>query len=179
MSELGHILWLLTFGFICCFGLAHADEPNVPPNVLSLDPDRASPQATIGDVAWIAGHWVGEAFGGIGEEIWSRPAGGAMMGMYRIVKDGAVGFYEFLTISEVDSSLVLRLKHFHTDLKGWEEKDDMVTFPLVKLEDGQAYFDGITFRKLDSDKLQIFLAQRTKDGSIHELEFLYDRVGEE
>ena len=94
-------------------------------------------------------------------------------------KDEAIGFYEFLIISEVDSSLVLRLKHFHADLKGWEEKDDMVTFPLVGIEDGLAYFDGITFKRLGQNRLQIYLAQRKNDGTIHELEFMYDRAGEQ
>ena len=149
------------------------------PNLLSLESGSDSPMATIWDVAWIAGHWVGEAFGGTGEEIWTEPAGGAMMGMYRITKDGEVGFYEFLTISEADSSLVLRLKHFHADLKGWEEKDDMVTFPLVRIDEGCAYFDGITFKKSEDDRLQIFLAQRKNDGTISELEFMYERVREE
>jgi hypothetical protein len=178
MFELGHELWPLVLGFFCCLGFAYAGSSNVTPNVLSLNPDVGSPHATIHDVAWIAGHWIGEAFGGMGEEIWSKPDGGAMMGMYRIVKDVEVGFYEFLTISEVDSSLVLRLKHFHADLKGWEEKDDMVTFPLVKIDDRHAFFDGITFKRVDGDRLQIFLAQRKKDGTIHELEFMYDRAAD-
>jgi hypothetical protein len=179
MLKIVHEPWLLVLCTVCFFGIIYAHEPNLTLNVLSLDPNVGSPEATIGDVAWIAGHWVGDAFGGIGEEIWTEPAGGAMMGMYRIVKDGQVGFYEFLTISEVDTSLVFRLKHFHADLKGWEEKDDMVTFPLVKIGDGHAYFDGITFNKLGNDQLQIFLAQRKKDGTVHELKFMYDRVGEE
>jgi hypothetical protein len=179
MLEMGYEPWFLVLSIVCCLGIAHAGEANVTPNILSLEPGGLPPEATIADAAWIAGHWAGEAFGGIGEEIWSKPAGGSMMGMYRIVKDGAVGFYEFLTISEMDSSRVLRLKHFHADLKGWEEKDDMVTFPLVKIDDDNAYFDGITFKRLGNDKLQIFLAQRTMGGTIHELEFMYDRAGEE
>jgi hypothetical protein len=32
-----------------------------------------SPPATISDMAWLAGHWAGEALGGLSEEIWSDP----------------------------------------------------------------------------------------------------------
>ncbi len=38
-----------------------------------------------------------------------------------------------------------------------------------------AFFDGLTFRKLDQDTLQVFLAFR-RDGEIQEIEFKYHRV---
>ena len=79
--------------------------------------------AKIEDVAWIKGHWKGEAFGGNAEEIWSEHAVGAMMGMFRLTSDGKTSFYELMVIREVNNSLILQLKHFHHDMKGWEEKD--------------------------------------------------------
>jgi len=92
------------------------------------------PSATVGDVAWIAGHWRGEAFGGIAEELWSAPEGGSMMGAYRMIRDGKVVFYELQTITEENSSLVFKLKHFNADLSGWEGKEAAasITFPLSR-----------------------------------------------
>ena len=68
-----------------------------------------SPAATLAAMDWLVGRWVGNALGGEVEEVWSAPAGGAMMGMYRLVKDGAPVFYELLTIVEDNGSLVMRL----------------------------------------------------------------------
>jgi hypothetical protein len=39
----------------------------------------------------------------------SAPAGGVMMGMYRLVIDGKPSFYEFLHLAEDQGSLVLKL----------------------------------------------------------------------
>ncbi|HEX2445685.1 MAG TPA: DUF6265 family protein, partial [Vicinamibacterales bacterium] len=87
-----------------------------------LKAGEKSPPAAIADMAWLAGRWVGEALGGASEEIWSEPRAGAMMGMYRLVRDGKPIFYELLTIVEENGTLMLRLKHFNADLTGWEEK---------------------------------------------------------
>jgi hypothetical protein len=38
-----------------------------------------------------------------------------MMGMFRLVKDGKVVFYEFLTLVEHEGSLLLKLKHDRAD----------------------------------------------------------------
>ena len=48
---------------------------NSQSNTLQYNENEGSPEATLKDVAWIAGHWKGEAFGGITEEIWSPPLG--------------------------------------------------------------------------------------------------------
>ncbi len=98
-----------------------------------------------------------------------------MMGMFKLVKEDKIIFYEFFTITEESNSLILKLKHFHPGLKGWEEKDRYISFPLVKLTQDTAFFDGLTFRKLDQDSIQVFLAMQ-RDGEKHEIEFKYHRV---
>lgn len=42
-------------------------------NTLQMMENQKSPTASLADAEWIAGHWRGEAFGGITEEIWSPP----------------------------------------------------------------------------------------------------------
>lgn len=124
--------------------------------------EAKSPPATLEAAAWLAGHWVGEGLGGVSEEIWSPPAGGAMMGAYRLLSDGKPVFYEFLLLVEENGSLILKLKHFHPDLTGWEEKRDFVDFPLVAVEPGAVHFDGLSFARHADGTLGIYLLLRDR-----------------
>jgi len=138
---------------------------------------EAPARATLEDMKWFAGEWTGTGLGGVADEIWSSPASGAMMGMFRLVKDGKVVFYEFLTLVEQDGSLVLKLKHFHPDLVGWEEKADSVKFPLLKIEDGEIAFDGLKMRREGEDGLTVIVTiLNRKDGSVREEPFNMRRV---
>jgi hypothetical protein len=119
-------------------------QEKVTQRTLKLAPGAKSPEATLADVAWLAGHWVGPALGGESEEIWSPPKAGSMMGMYRLVRDGKPVFYELATLVEEGGSLTLRLKHFNPDLTGWEEKEKTVDFPLVALGKGTFHFEGMS-----------------------------------
>ncbi len=159
-----------TFVLMLCIATTQAQ------NILSLGQNQSSPNAKIEDVAWIAGHWLGEAFGGVTEEIWSPPMGNAMMAVFRLVNDKQTEFYEIETISEENGSLILRLKHFAADLKGWEEKDETVDFPLVKLEHNKAYFDGLTFEKVSEQEMNIYVLIEQQDGAQNEMKFPYKRV---
>ena len=128
-------------------------------NTLSLKQGQSSPEASINDVAWIAGHWRGQAMGGFTEEIWSPPLGAAMMGSFKLVINNEVNFYELETITEENGSLMLKIKHFDAALNGWEEKDETVDFPLIKLTESRACFDGLTFERLNNDELNIYVSQ--------------------
>ena len=146
------------------------------PETKTLDPDLGSPEAKTEDVAWLEGHWSGEALGGIAEEIWSPAKAHTMMGVFRFIDGDSIGFYEIFIISEENGSLVLRLKHFNADLTGWEEKDEMVTFPLVELGPEVAYFDGLTYRRVAENKLQVFVKMKSGEGATEELGFHYEMV---
>lgn len=124
---------------------------------------QTSPAASIEDVSWIAGHWVGEAWGGKAEEIWSEPLGGAMMGSFRHVVEGKVSLYEFMNIVEAGNSLMLKIKHFNGDLSGWEEKGESVDFELVKLGKNMAYFNEFTFELKDEDHLSLYVLIEGKE----------------
>ena len=101
-------------------------------NVLQFDEAMGSPKADLKAVAWIAGHWRGEALGGVVEEIWSPPLAGSMMASFKLVVDDQVKFYELETIMQQDETLILKLKHFSSSLHGWEEKEETVDFKLVR-----------------------------------------------
>lgn len=78
--------------------------------------------------------------------------------MFRLTRaDGAVQFYELLLVQERDGSLVYRLKHFHPDLTGWEARAETVDFPLVRADAEGLWFDGLTFRRLGPDALEVWM----------------------
>ncbi len=137
--------------------------------------DKTSPQATLSDVAWITGSWEGEAFGGQVQEVWAPPLGDSMMCAFTLVVDGKVEFYELCQIREESGSLVLRLKHFNGDLKGWEEKDETVDFKIVKVEKDIVYFDGFTVERVSKDKINMHV-MIGEAGEESEVTFNYSRA---
>ena len=156
----------LTLFFVLCIP-GHAQIKNTE-NTLKLSEGQVGEKAMIGDMAWLAGSWSGEGLGGISEEMWSAPAGGAMVGTYRLIKGGKPVFYEMCWLLETEGTLVLRLKHFNPDLTGWEEKDKTVDFRFVKKDGKRAYFSGLTFERTSGNELRIYLAMRQKDGTLKE-----------
>src|SRR5690606_25194714 len=126
--------------------------------------EAGSPYAELADIAWIAGHWKGKAMGGEIEEVWTPPMGGSMMGSFKFVADGKVIFYELETISAVDSTLIMRIKHFNEDLTGWEEKNETEDFKLVKITHDAVYFDQLTFKKYSDDEIGIYVVIDNDNG---------------
>jgi hypothetical protein len=134
-------------------------------------------KATLNDFRWIAGHWTGTGLGGVSEELWSPPAGGAMMGSFRQLRDGRVEFYEFLTLVERNGTVFLRLKHFHPDLRGWEDKDQSLEFPLVELTPTGAVFSAMTFTHESTDAFRVSLRLRDRTtGALRDELFDFKRV---
>ncbi len=52
----------------------------------------------------------------------------------------------------------------------------MRSFRLVRLTPTEAWFEGMTIRRLDPDRLQVQLAIQMQDGSVREEEFRYQRI---
>ncbi len=137
-------------------------------HTLKLGEGGRSEPASIEDVAWLAGNWKGEGFGGIIEEAWAPPLGGTMMGMFRLVNDDKVNFYELMVLEESEGSLVLRVKHFTSEFEAWEEKEESIAFRLVRLGDKQAFFSGLTIHRIDEETLLTYLVMHSRDGKVSE-----------
>lgn len=165
---------VLLVGF-CLTTAPAAAQVKVTEHTLKLDEGQKQPPATLEDVAWLVGSWQGEAFGGTIEEYWHPPSGGTMMGLFKLMNGGENQFYEFMLLVEEEGSLVMKLKHFHPDLKGWEEKDDYVSFPLVKVTEEGLYFRGLTFLRKGENEIQGYLALKSK-GEVREEALAYRRV---
>lgn len=140
--------------------IASVDGPSQTPE--SPSPGAAS-DADIEEFAWLAGHWRGEGFGGVIEEIWSEPLGGTMMGMFRLVKDDEVEFYELIVIGEDEEGISMKVKHFSRDFVAWEDKKGAIRFDLESVEFDEAQFSGLQIKR-DGDSLEIRLRMSSKDG---------------
>ncbi len=127
------------------------------------------------NIKWIAGNWKGEAFGGQTEENWSEPSGGSMMATFKLINDGKVSFYEIEIIREIENSLVLQLKHFNSDLKGWETKDETVDFPLKEITSNKVIFEGMIFEKVSDNEMNIYVDIQQDNGEIEKIKFNYKK----
>ncbi|KJD33223.1 hypothetical protein PW52_14335 [Tamlana sedimentorum] len=127
------------------------------------------------NIAWISGNWKGEAFGGKTEENWSKPSGGSMMATFKLIDKNEVVFYEIEIIREIENSLLLQLKHFGNDLKGWETKDETVDFPLIKLTSTKAIFKGMTFEKVNDNEMNVYVDIKDENGNIENVKFNYKK----
>jgi hypothetical protein len=144
------------------------------PNTITYNDSIGSPEATLNDLSWVSGYWKGKAFGGIIEEVWTPNLGGSMMCAFKLIVEGKVKFYELVTISEENKTLILRLKHFHQDLKGWETKDETIDFELVKVTKDKVFFDEFTFEKEGEDKMNIYVVIQNGNQK-NEVKFSYSR----
>ena len=130
-----------------------------------------SPQ--LKNISWISGNWKGEAFGGQTEENWSEPSGGSMMATFKLISDNKVVFYEIEIIREIENTLILQLKHFDKDLKGWETKDETVDFALKKITENKVVFEGMTFEKVGDREMNIYVDIKQDNGTIETVKFNY------
>jgi hypothetical protein len=144
-------------------------------HVYKLDDPSTRVPATIDQMAWLAGSWVGEGLGGTVEETWNDPSGGTMVGLFKLVHGEEPSIYEIELIAEEEGTLVWKVKHFNPDFSAWEEKTDFTSFRLVKIEERAAYFDGLTIELDDDDKLRVFL-NIGHDGKVREEALSFERA---
>jgi hypothetical protein len=104
-------------------------------------PAPAAP-ATIDDVRFMAGHWVGDMGGAVSEEVWTEPSGNGMLGMWRYVAGGEARVLELLTLTAGPEGVTLRLRHFDGRLVAREEKDAPLEFKLVRSAPREVVFEG-------------------------------------
>ena len=156
--------WIWTPLLLLAACTSAAIEPAPEPRVASADPASGPVKATLGDVKFLVGHWKGEGFGGICELVWIDSAGGAMLGMFRVVKDDAVSFQELMNVVASNGSLLLRVKHFDGAMVGWEEKQGHMAFNLVKLDKQTAWFDGLTLHRSGAQNLDVYLSMVNDNG---------------
>lgn len=132
----------LLAALLACAG-AQAATPAAPT-------PTAAPSAgasVLAATSFMQGHWIGTQDGALSEEIWTGPAGDAMLGMWRLVADGQARVYELLAITtDPELGIVLRLRHFDGRLRAREEQDRPLVLRLQRAAEGEAAFEGTDSR---------------------------------
>lgn len=150
---------VLAAALLC--GACAAQAQSTPAEAVSIE--RAS---------WLAGRWVGEGMGGELEEVWSPPVGGQMIGHFRMVRDGAPAFYEFMVLDVAEGGLRMKLKHFNPDYSTWEDRETWVTFTPVSSSEHEIVTSALTIRRTSRDTMTMLIRLRTGENiQEHRLSF--------
>jgi hypothetical protein len=161
---------------LCLAGVDAEAQSKRTEHTYTLDDRDRRPVATLEDVGWLVGSWVGTAFDQRFEAVWNPRSAGSMVGLFKVYDDGGkVGFYELLLLIEEEDSLALRVKHFTPEFIAWEDKEDYVSFPLVRIEEDAIHFSGLSFYRIDKDTFDGYIAMRN-DAGIREEKLAYRRL---
>lgn len=143
---------------------------------------QAGGRTTLDDLAWFAGTWAGTAGDDPVEAAWLEPAGGAIPGVFRWLKDGEVYLYELMAIrpDPDGDGLILEIKHFSAAFHGWEAPDESVVFDLVESEEDRAVFaqrgePARLIYRLDAPDRMTVTLETERDGESAALVFRYRR----
>ncbi len=139
-----------------------------------LDDSESRPMASLADVSWLVGSWSGEAFGSNFEEVWNPASAGSMVGMWKLLKDDQVVFYELMLLVEEEGSLSIKVKHFSEDFTAWEDKEEFIRFQLVKIAADEVHFAGLSFYRIDENEIHAYIVM-THDGEVREEKMTYIR----
>lgn len=119
----------------------------------------ADAKHTVEELGWLAGGWeTSNAAERWTDEHWSAPAGGAMLGMSRTVKAGALAEFEYLRIVQKGDDLVY-IAHPGGRAPGTE-------FKMTSLTEGAAGYRRVMFENPDHDFPKRILYVRRADGTL-------------
>lgn len=96
----------------------------------------------LDSLSFLVGHWRGEAFGGVIEEIWLPAEGDVMHAVFRAVSGGTMAFSEFIQVTRDDGGVFMRFAHFRTDYSTWEGDGPPMTLRLTRVGADRAVFEG-------------------------------------
>ncbi|NVJ85338.1 MAG: hypothetical protein HWE15_03485 [Algoriphagus sp.] len=120
--------------------------------VRSLTEGQTPGKGKVESLDWLVGYWVGTGFGGECEEVWMPAKDSHMIGTFRFWENGKLVFSEFMNLIQDGESVTIKLKHFSSDLTGWEEKEEWTVFQLIELGEQKVWFNGMTIER-EGDQL--------------------------
>ena len=114
--------------------------------------------SNVEDIAWMAGAWQCQIWGGTFEEFWSEPNGGTMLGAGRHLDKGKTTFIEFLTIEPSHDGLTMWIS-IGSPSRGPQK---IVPYFLSDLSSHSATFENkehdfpskIVYTKIDDEKMK-------------------------
>lgn len=119
---------------------------------------HAQPEAVIAELDWLAGNWSGDMWGGRFEAFYSTPEGGRVLSHSRLMKDGAVVFYEFEVFEGRDELVHLQPYPGGKPAGGFTlASHDPATRTAVFENPEKDFPTRITYQRVSDDKLVIDL----------------------
>lgn len=164
MSRILHQILIVVL-LVCAVAVATQAQDDLENKMCGVPNKTAIVDVTIDDFAWMTGRWECESFGGIGEDVWAPPVAGSMVGLFRQSDEKGISFYEIITLGEQDGVFMMRLKHFHANLHGWETKDETVDFVLKDIGENIWYFGALTLERKGDDAMSIYVRIKNKQGT--------------
>ena len=135
---------------------------------MSAQAEEGASKPTLDELNWLVGNWQVPGFGGICEEVWLPASAGSMVGTFKMSVNGKVQFYELMVITVDSTGPTLKLKHFNSDMTGWEEKDEVINFSFNSAGKNELSIGALTYMKLAEDSLHILVDRKSKDGGIRQ-----------
>lgn len=138
--------------------------------------------ATLADVAFMKGHWLGTFNGGPIEAFWAAPAGDNLTGFMRMMRDNKVTMYEMLVFEQTEQGPIVLVKHFKSGLIALEEKEVSDRYRFIEAKKDQALFekqDGsvrIIYEKRSANQLVIQRGNLKEGKWVFADLFVFDRV---
>ncbi len=128
----------------------------------------------IDQLGWLAGHWKGKLGKAVSEEVWMEPAGGAMVGMSRIVAGERMAMFEYMRVEQRPDGV-----YFVAQPLG----RPATSFKLTKREGQKVVFENpehdhpkvITYELAGPGKLDAAIEGEVK-GKLVRQEFRFERV---
>ncbi|MBT4162407.1 MAG: hypothetical protein HOC70_17425 [Gammaproteobacteria bacterium] len=99
-------------------------------------------KASVEDLAWMSGSWVGPAFGQTLEENWIRHKSGTIACLVRLANDESISMVELILVEEEEQSLTLRVQQWGPGYKA--RMPEPLVMELVELDERRASFKAIT-----------------------------------
>lgn len=110
-------------------------------------------QDNLSSLKWMTGFWAGEGLGGSSEEIWSQPDENGLFGIFKQSNNGKVMFYEFFVLTKNGKNWSLKLKHFTSEMVGWEKKEKYIEFPVLRMTETSLECEGISYKKISENEI--------------------------
>ena len=84
-------------------------------------PNPSTPKPTLGEFAWLAGHWQGAWGPRVAQQVWSSPKAGVMMGTFQLAENDKTLVLELFTVVDGPDGIKFHLRHFTPSLVAWEK----------------------------------------------------------
>jgi hypothetical protein len=160
----------------------------LPLTIASALAQGSAPAASLQDLSWLAGHWVGTTASGQHiEEMWMPARDGLMIGSFRWELGQGRWLFEFMSLdtgtAAAPAPLTFRLKHFDRGFRGREDKAVSTTLLPKEVSTSRVLFEmkegdrivRLTYTYSAPDRLLVVFDETAPGETAAHIEFPFRR----